>query len=453
MPEPIEYAVERESTSGKFSKKYTIIQSNVPKFNQEDFILSDKLMMSQELEVLTKKVSRQKRGKSPKTIQELSLQKLYKQKLISYQRNYRIIQKKRYLYYVVPNTNKNTYIEFGINYQVYRKKIHNTVKEEVITLLILVCLLITILPLFFRINLVRPLDNLFEGVRKINAGSLDARVKVDVMDEIGFLTNSFNKMVASIQQAQEQLEDYAKNLEVKVEHRTKELKDSFDKISELKNKQDADYFLSSLLVRPLSQKGFQTANVSVEYIIKQKKEFEFKNRKHEIGGDYCTCIRLNLNDKPCCIILNSDAMGKSLQGNGGIIVLGSLFQSIIARTKTNEYMKNLEPKEWLRTVYNELHSVFISFEGSMLISVFFAVLEEKTGRLYHANAEHPEAVLLRDKTVSFLSDATPEMKIGVELAEAVTIRETMLKPGDIIISGSDGRDDILIPVQENGTVG
>ncbi|MFQ5813347.1 MAG: GAF domain-containing protein [Anaerolineae bacterium] len=62
------------------------------------------------------------------------------------------------------------------------------------SLLIIVCF-----PLFFRLNLVKPLNSLLEGVRQINIGNLEVAMPVHYHDEIGFLTQSFNDMAVELQ--------------------------------------------------------------------------------------------------------------------------------------------------------------------------------------------------------------------------------------------------------------
>jgi serine phosphatase RsbU (regulator of sigma subunit) len=52
---------------------------------------------------------------------------------------------------------------------------------------------------FFQFSLIRPLDRLLAGVHQVNAGQLDVKVPIQYNDEVGFLTQSFNKMVVSIQ--------------------------------------------------------------------------------------------------------------------------------------------------------------------------------------------------------------------------------------------------------------
>ncbi|MFQ5434968.1 MAG: histidine kinase, partial [Anaerolineae bacterium] len=51
-------------------------------------------------------------------------------------------------------------------------------------------------PLFFRVNLVEPLNTLLKSVRQINAGNLETEVTVMYRDEIGFLAESFNAATA-----------------------------------------------------------------------------------------------------------------------------------------------------------------------------------------------------------------------------------------------------------------
>jgi len=453
-PKSIEYIAYRNNTTGVYSKEYKLAMKKDDNLRDELFQKSDEEELDFNLKALSRKIQNQKL--SQEEAKEKAFQKIKETQLKIKSRYYRQIGDSRFIYYVLNEVDSNgedNIYEFGFSYLNYRKMIHDVVFVEVITILFVVFIVLTIFPLFFRINLVLPLRNLLEGVKEINNGNLKTQVKVDVLDEIGYLTNSFNKMVSSIDSAQEQLEDYAKNLEVKVELRTKELKESLDEVHALKKKQDADYFLSTLLVEPLSHPGFNTPRVNVEYKVIQKKDFEFKNKRHEIGGDYCTTIRVQLVNKDYTVVLNSDAMGKSLQGSGGILVLGSLFQSIIKRTQNSQGMKNLEPEDWLLVVHNELQTVFVSFTGSMMVSIFLGLLEEVSGRFIHINAEHPEAILYRDKKAAFITEEKPDFKVGAEMIDSPPkIRETQLVKGEVVIIGSDGRDDILILDEDNNKV-
>jgi PAS domain S-box-containing protein len=64
----------------------------------------------------------------------------------------------------------------------------------------LVCCLIVLLlfPGFYNFNLVRPLNNLLNGVKQANRGVLDVQIPVQYEDEIGYLTHSFNNLASSL---------------------------------------------------------------------------------------------------------------------------------------------------------------------------------------------------------------------------------------------------------------
>ncbi len=77
-------------------------------------------------------------------------------------------------------------------------------------------LVAVVFPSLLYFNLVKPLNALVAGVRRMNTEQLDARVQAQFPDEIGFLTVAFNEMAASLQ-------DLVANLETRVGERTDEL--------------------------------------------------------------------------------------------------------------------------------------------------------------------------------------------------------------------------------------
>jgi len=71
-------------------------------------------------------------------------------------------------------------------------------------------------PVFFRRDLVDPLNDLLEAIQKMNSGNMTYKAKVWKNDEIGFIAKSFNKM-------QRKILDGINNLEEKVRKRTEDL--------------------------------------------------------------------------------------------------------------------------------------------------------------------------------------------------------------------------------------
>lgn len=71
------------------------------------------------------------------------------------------------------------------------------------------------------------------------------------------------------------------------------LNSAYKEIKSLKIQQDADYFLTSLLIKPLSNFDIKSNFYKCEYYIEQKKKFEYKKYKEEIGGDFILVKKFN----------------------------------------------------------------------------------------------------------------------------------------------------------------
>ncbi len=239
------------------------------------------------------------------------------------------------------------------------------------------------------------------------------------------------------------------NLEEKVQERTRELRETLGEVQRLKSQQDADYFLTSLLIKPLSQNRSESDAVKVEFLVKQKKTFQFRHWKEDLGGDLCMSNDIFLRGKKHIVFANADAMGKSMQGAGGALVVGSVFEAILDRTERSSLLKDQFPERWLKNTFIEMHRVFESFDGSMLVSLFIGLVDESTGLMYFISAEHPWAVIYRDGRATFVDHEVHFRKLGFPTQEGKLVIQTLaLKPGDVIIAGSDGRDDVL--VQKDG---
>ncbi|MEQ9366074.1 MAG: SpoIIE family protein phosphatase, partial [Leptospirales bacterium] len=292
--------------------------------------------------------------------------------------------------------------------------------------------------------------------------------------------------------ARNQLAEHATNLEEMVARRTGRLKRNLERVRWLKRQQDGDYFLIARLMAPfaprpnIESEGLQrnrieelrTETITVQSYVDQKKKFRFKHWREEIGGDISMAAKLRLGDSDCVVCMNADAMGKSIQGAGGALVLSVAYQAIVERERNRRRITDAltdgpgqadgrsgtgslnetldpgvsrDPGSWLRECFLELHRTFLPFEGGMLVTAWLAVLVEGTGELFWINAEHPGSVLLRDGRAEFLPESGSTGKLGVAGSEdELTVERMRLRPGDVIVAGSDGRDDVLIPADDGG---
>jgi signal transduction histidine kinase len=84
----------------------------------------------------------------------------------------------------------------------YFRYIHERTAPLVVLLLVSCLSVLFFFPILFKTNLIQPLYSLYEGMRRVDSGDLDVEVSPQFNDEIGFLTRSFNRMVASIKEAE-----------------------------------------------------------------------------------------------------------------------------------------------------------------------------------------------------------------------------------------------------------
>ncbi|TGL33843.1 HAMP domain-containing protein [Leptospira koniambonensis] len=342
---------------------------------------------------------------------------------------------------------ENQKYEARFPYEEYRNFLHVAIRPYFAVLFITVLVILFGFRLFFRGAIWNPLKNLLIGIGKVNQGDLNTKIQVRIQDEIGFLTDSFNGMVSSIREARTALSVYADTLEDQVKDRT-------SRLTKLLEQQQGDYFLTSLLLKPFGIETIRNGKVFVESFTRQKKQFVFKEQNHEIGGDLCMSTSLKIGGTNCTVFMNADAMGKSIQGAGGAIVLGSVFGAILNRTRLFED-KSLEfsPQRWLRSAFLELSKVFEIFEGSMLVTAVLGVIEESTGRTYIVNAEHPSPILYRNGKASLIPTKHFFNRIGLPFdpSSIFTVQSFQLKSGDCLFIGSDGKDDLIVGIREDGS--
>lgn len=314
----------------------------------------------------------------------------------------------------------------------------SSLRNLLIILLIILVFGIFILTYLSASLFLKPIINLSNASKEVANKNYNVRLNIPSNDEVGILTENFNNMVKEIKH-------YTEHLEELVKQRTLELENSLKQVQELKLKQDGDYFLTSQLLRPLNVNEVKDDGlVKVEMKIDYYKKFQFRHWNSEIGGDFCYAHKITLRGKDYIFCANADAMGKSIQGAGGALVFGSVLEAIVERTLYEDSVKQQFPEVWLKNSFIELHKVFESFDGTMLVSCILLLLDEREGCVYHINAEHPNLVLMSGDNVKFIVPRKAYMKLGVSKEGLIEIDVLKLKEGDKLFLGSDGKDDLVL---------
>ncbi|MCF6157478.1 MAG: HAMP domain-containing protein [wastewater metagenome] len=120
----------------------------------------------------------------------------------------------------IPELNWGVIAEIDVNegYGMVRK-LHTIISS----IMILITLIVISFAFFFGKKISEPILYLTEITKSISEGDYSKRVKIMSHDEVGELTNSFNKMAGSLEEKTQILKEYTSNLEKTVEERTKDL--------------------------------------------------------------------------------------------------------------------------------------------------------------------------------------------------------------------------------------
>ncbi|MFQ5452651.1 MAG: HAMP domain-containing protein, partial [Candidatus Zixiibacteriota bacterium] len=93
--------------------------------------------------------------------------------------------------------------------------------------LMIIVFMLSLLVLTFLIRFItQPIKKLVEATDKISRGDLSQRVDIKQQDEIGHLAKTFNKMIESLKQSRDEIEEYNKTLEEKIIERTLKLEEA-----------------------------------------------------------------------------------------------------------------------------------------------------------------------------------------------------------------------------------
>ena len=119
----------------------------------------------------------------------------------------------------------NPMLLLGISPLSMQQRLNSWIKQAILIIGALLLVFITISVVFVdRVSL--PLKELTTAARAIGRGDLSYRVKHQSHDEIGLVARSFNSMIDQLKDSREQVKKYTDNLELEIQKRTADLKQS-----------------------------------------------------------------------------------------------------------------------------------------------------------------------------------------------------------------------------------
>lgn len=110
----------------------------------------------------------------------------------------------------------------GLSLQNMRREIAD-MTQIVVLLTVMVVAVGVVLSMFLVSIFIRPVKKLVYATERVASGNLYQMVDVVTKDEIGILASSFNRMIVSLKESRDKIEEYNRTLERKVRERTAEL--------------------------------------------------------------------------------------------------------------------------------------------------------------------------------------------------------------------------------------
>ncbi|MBD3257318.1 HAMP domain-containing protein, partial [candidate division GN15 bacterium] len=103
-------------------------------------------------------------------------------------------------------------------------------KTAAILLALLVILTTIVMVIFIVSAVTKPVTELVEATDQISRGDLSTQVQIDQRDEIGHLAVTFNRMIESLKQSRDEIEQYNRTLEEKIIERTRQLEEAQEQL-------------------------------------------------------------------------------------------------------------------------------------------------------------------------------------------------------------------------------
>lgn len=102
-------------------------------------------------------------------------------------------------------------VDLRLNFQRYMKQL-DAVRVNLIVAGLLIALAITLVIMWLSDSITAPLEKLYQGMSRANDGDLNVQVPVLSQDEVGYATETFNRMLQSIQSSHRELKKNAREI-------------------------------------------------------------------------------------------------------------------------------------------------------------------------------------------------------------------------------------------------
>lgn len=275
-------------------------------------------------------------------------------------------------------------------------------------------------------NVILPIQILNEGAKKISSGDLNVEVSIDAKNEIGNLSQTFNRMAKNIKKSREELEDANLNLEKKVQIRTAELN---EKNVELQNKNDT--IMQSIEYAKTIQDSILPNRSQLEKYFSSY--FIFWKPRDVVGGDLYWFHTIGANDYMIAVI---DCTGHGVPGALMTMTANSLLNSIVSNRVKNDPGKILTVlNQEIKLTLRKSDSEYSADDG---LDIGLCFISPKKKKMVYAGAKIP-LYIVRNGIIESVDADKSSIGYRKTPEEAVfTNHEISIQGGEEFYMASDG---------------
>jgi serine phosphatase RsbU (regulator of sigma subunit) len=234
-------------------------------------------------------------------------------------------------------------------------------------------------------------------------------------DEVVHITRAFERMKSVIETQQNELRESNQLLEQRVVERTEELRQTMAE----KERIGSELRIASEIQKSILPRTFPA--------FPDRDDFELYAESipaREMGGDFYDFF---LIDQKRLGLVIADVSGKGVPAAIFMAVSRTMLKSIA--------VQGISPGECLQQVNNLLCP---DNDSAMFVTLFYAILNTKTGELEYSNAGHNVPYVLSDAGGIALLENAGGMALGVTEEVAYRAATTRLRPGDALYLYTDG---------------
>jgi sigma-B regulation protein RsbU (phosphoserine phosphatase) len=156
----------------------------------------------------------------------------------------------------------------------------------------------------------------------------------------------------------------------------------------------------------------------------------------QVGGDFYDFFWLD-TDKTKLAFTIADVSGKG--------VPAALFMTVCRTLVRAHARATLSPDETIKLVNQFLEK---DNTNMMFVTLFYGVLDVKTGVIHYINAGHNPPYIIRSQGAVEIIPSTHDMALGISDTSTYTLKECKLNPNDTLFLFTDGVTEATNPEQE-----